>query len=245
MPKLFVVSDIHSFYDKLIETLKNAEFDENNKDHWLVCCGDYFDRGDKPLEVLNYLTGLKRKILIRGNHEDLLMDCLKRKRGLEHDFHNGTIKTINDFAPNATSFEDACEITEKLVQDFINSTVNYFETENYVYVHGWIPNREDWREASNADWDEACWSNGIKEAIEGNTIEKNIICGHYHTSWGHALKNKNNDEWGKNADFSPYYSEGIIAIDACTVVSNTMNMLVLEDEFISIPFIEKELINCI
>ena len=30
-------------------------------------------------------------------------------------------------------------------------------------------------------------------------------------------------------DFSPFYSEGIIAIDACTAVSGRVNCIVIED----------------
>ena len=45
MPKFFVVSDIHGFYDIFIDALDKAGFDKNNEEHYLICCGDYFDRG--------------------------------------------------------------------------------------------------------------------------------------------------------------------------------------------------------
>jgi hypothetical protein len=37
-------------------------------------------------------------------------------------------------------------------------------------------------------------------------------------------------ERGAGADFSPYYGEGIIAIDASTANSGKVNCIVLEDE---------------
>ena len=45
MKKLFVVSDVHSFYNHLIKALNEKGFDKNNPDHWFVSCGDLLDRG--------------------------------------------------------------------------------------------------------------------------------------------------------------------------------------------------------
>lgn len=38
------------------------------------------------------------------------------------------------------------------------------------------------------------------------------------------------DEFGLNADFSPYYGDGYIGIDSCADCSGKVNVLVLEDE---------------
>ena len=41
--------------------------------------------------------------------------------------------------------------------------------------------------------------------------------------------NCDGDEFGENADHSPYYANGIIAIDACTAHSGQVNCLVIDD----------------
>lgn len=79
MPKLFCVSDIHGFYDELQVALDTTGFDKNNPEHWLISCGDNLDRGSQPRQVINFLNGLERKVLIRGNHEDLLEKCIERE----------------------------------------------------------------------------------------------------------------------------------------------------------------------
>ena len=38
MAKLFITSDIHSYFNELKLALDRAGFDENNEDHWLVVC---------------------------------------------------------------------------------------------------------------------------------------------------------------------------------------------------------------
>ena len=55
MPKLFVISDVHSYFDEMLSALNEAGFDPNNEQHWLISCGDHWDRGLKPVEVMNYL----------------------------------------------------------------------------------------------------------------------------------------------------------------------------------------------
>ena len=36
-------------------------------------------------------------------------------------------------------------------------------------------------------------------------------------------------EFGEDADFTPYYGNGIIALDACTARSKMVNVIVVED----------------
>lgn len=43
------------------------------------------------------------------------------------------------------------------------------------------------------------------------------------------LKNSKGSQYDEDADHSPFYGDGIIAIDACTPLSKKINCLVLED----------------
>ena len=47
MKKYFVVSDIHGCYDELIKALNEVGFDETNPSHYLIDCGDFYDRGEQ------------------------------------------------------------------------------------------------------------------------------------------------------------------------------------------------------
>lgn len=249
MPKFFVVSDVHGFYHEMLDALDNAGFDPNNEDHWIVTCGDHFDRGPCPEDVMTYLTLLPRKILVKGNHEDLLMECINRGYGLSHDFSNGTVQTILDLAPNAQPFHVACAAAEERVKDFIDSMVNYFETKNYIFVHAWVPlncddnyppyylygrkfsKREDWREAYDVEWEDARWGNPFSFAEQGFLPDKTLVFGHWHCSEGWAIA-ENRSDFGEDAKFDPFHGDGFIAIDACTARSGKVNCLVIEDEFL-------------
>ena len=110
MAKLYCVSDIHGNFNALQEALNNAGFDPNDEKSWLVVCGDCFDRFDQPVEVMRYLMGLPRKVLVRGNHCDLLVECCERGEAWGHDISNGTAATIWQFGEGhqRSDFADCC-----------------------------------------------------------------------------------------------------------------------------------------
>ena len=55
--------------------------------------------------------------------------------------------------------------------------------------------------------------------------------GHWHTSWARAYF-EGKDEFGSNADFSTYYGNGYIGLDAMTAHTGKINVLVVEDNMI-------------
>lgn len=238
MPKLFCFSDCHGFADELKQALDEAGFDPNNKEHYVIGLGDYIDRGRQPQEVIDYLMSLERKVLIKGNHTDLLLDCVQRGYPYNYDWSNGTAQTIIDLVPEVQSFDEACSMIYPKVKYFMYSMVDYFETENYIFTHSFIPlNLDDasfdpnWRNASYEAWDSAKWGNPYLLADQGLLPDKTLCFGHWHTSWArHHFDGK--PEWGDQADFSIYYGDGYIGLDACTAYSGKVNVLVLEDNFL-------------
>lgn len=254
MPKLFCISDVHSFYDEMIEALDEAGFDENNPEHFLIVAGDCFDRGGQSAQVLSFLRRLERKFIIKGNHSQLLLECCERGYPAMHDYSNGTYQTICDLggAEEGYSFEECCIRTLARVGTFIDSEINYLETKNYIFVHGWLPvncndgmpswyrkkrkfsKMENFREATQKQWDDATWLCGPDMALDGyNNTGKVIVFGHWHTSYLWSIKD-GTSEFGEDAKFDIFYGDGFIAIDACTAHTHKVNVLVLEDEFIDV-----------
>ena len=247
--RYFVIGDIHGFYDEMIAALNKAGFDSEDENHTLISLGDNFDRGPKPREVMKFLWKLPRKILIRGNHEDLLLECLRFRTYASHDVSNGTFKTIADFANMTPTmagylFDQACEETEHSgVRFFINELmVNYFEVGNYIFVHGWIPLKDEgyhppyhiknrnfsynpnWREdASEIDWENARWNYSV-DSYEKGLIEpgKIIVCGHWNTLEYHL-------KFNRKMSNEIFYGNGVIAIDGSTAGTGLVNVLVIED----------------
>lgn len=239
--KYFVSADIHGFYDEWITALKEKGFDIKNPEHKIIVCGDLFDRGRQPKEIIDFILANKDKfILIRGNHEDLMEDMIERNKNTFGDLSNGTAQTIVDLYPEwqISEFDLKKISTETRLQDVLDLCIDYFETKHYIFVHGWIPIIEncclydaEWRAARKERWQKARWQSPVEmyryKIYEPN---KTIVCGHWHCSalW-HEQNSELYDEFGKNENFEPFITKHMIALDACTVYSKKVNVVVIED----------------
>ena len=248
--KYYVTADIHGFYTEFHKALDEAGYFTDPEPHKLIILGDIFDRGQEAVEMQRFILSLLEQdalILVRGNHEDLYEEMITIDEGLpvRHHKSNGTYGTalqLTGYDPGLAlirhfDFAEAAQSTPYYRQ-IIPAMVDYYETAHYVFVHGWIPciqerdgsysHRSDWREATPGEWRRARWINGM-DAAQACTEEKTILCGHWHCSYGHARYENKGSEFGPDADFSPYYGPGVIALDACTAYSGKINILTLED----------------
>jgi serine/threonine protein phosphatase 1 len=262
--KYYVVSDVHGHYSILHDTLEKAGFFSDTEPHKLVICGDLLDRGAETVEMQAFLISLLRQdlvILIRGNHEDLmehLLDDLMegntwllQAKDSVHN-HNGTWQSALLLAdmPEWRALSRPDELVAKVKQSpywkfILPACRDYFETEHYVFTHGYIPCKSttgstkyatykgfyfnpDWREADYEDWANARWYNGMEFVCKRDlgVVGKTVVCGHVHATYGHSVLEKRAD--GKD-DYTTFYGNGVVCLDACTAVSGFMNCLVVED----------------
>ena len=258
MKKYFAVGDVHSFYNDWMQALKEKGFDQNNKEHYVIVCGDLFDRGDQSIECYEFMVNMMsegRGIYVRGNHEDLLNECLegltKGSNVGSHHLSNGTITTITSFMGLPSIYDVLCQTYDKdkfievksRIQSFIDTSVDYFELGNTVFVHGWVPTTCDedrtmivhsnWRDG---DWKQARWENGMEMFHFGITPPdvSTVVCGHWHTSFAWSKYKHKGSEWDYDAIFDTYVDkhEGnkIIALDGCVAYTRTVNCEVFDEE---------------
>ena len=239
--KYFVSADIHGYFDEWMQALKEKVFDINNPNHKIIICGDVLDRGRQPKQIIDFILSNKDKvILIRGNHEDLMEEMILRNNNTAMDLSNGTAYTIIDIYPEwqISEFNLSKIARETRLQEMLDLCVDYFETEHYIFVHGWIPiiencylYDENWRNARKERWQKARWTNPVimyrNEIYEPN---KTIVCGHWHCSalW-HEQNPEQYEEFGERANFEPFITDKMIVLDACTAHTKKVNVLVLED----------------
>jgi len=241
----FVVSDVHGFYSILKKELKKKKFDLKNPDHILVVAGDLFDRGNEAVELFKFVQWLnnkKRFVYVRGNHEDLLEECVKELNftgGAASSYHysNGTISTCMQLQDE--------RYLKKVLKFIKKNCVNYFEVDKYIIVHGWIPSfttatepyetsnailnyNPDWRNSNDYHWECARWVNGMKACNDRvREKDKTIVCGHWHSGYGHFNLHK---KYGSEYEcFEPFEDAGIIALDAMTAYSKRINVLKIKE----------------
>ena len=249
--RYYVTSDVHGYCSILKDALDRAGFFSDREERALVVLGDLFDRGEEENELQRFILRLMDEnavVLVRGNHEDLFYELVNEDQGVpyDHHIHNGTYKTALrltgcDVRLALSRKEEFCAAARRTPYYalIMPAMLDFFETERFVFTHGWIPcagdrksgyvYRADWRGADGAEWKRARWVNGMDAALTCEE-EKTILCGHWHCSYGHFRFERKGSELGEDADFSPYYGKGIVALDACTAVSGRVNVVVLEDE---------------
>ncbi len=237
--KLFITSDVHGFYTELMAALNEAGFDRRNEAHYFVSVGDLFDRGCENALVYNFVKGLERKILIRGNHEDMLCEVLECGQVTDRERDNGAYATISELIGRDAIGEGGRIDTEfysakiSEIKDFIDSMSDYCEVGDFVLTHGWLPVEFEgkypsvtplWREASASEWKfahECEWQQfySVRAVLPGKTI----VCGHRPSYLGYMF-----DGLRERDCILPFYGEGMIAIDANTAKSGKVNVLVIE-----------------
>ncbi len=209
--KYFVASDIHSFFSIFKQALDEAGFDKKNDEHILIILGDLLDRGDETLETIKFIKSIpkKRRILIRGNHEYLFRDMVRRGKYLRHDNSNGTIKSLLNLNKEESMFTfDYC-INTKVTKDYIkwiesDDWVNWYELdlpeEKFTFVHAFIPlsNKANlpayYAEPHNLEYNKDWRTTSTQKEIEDSTWgcpwklfdaglfpeDRTLVCGHWH-----------------------------------------------------------------
>ena len=119
---VWAVGDIQGCYDSLQRLLKKIEFNPKRDTLWLA--GDLVNRGDKSLEVLEYLYSIRKSIkVVLGNHDISLIASYYRVKK-----SNPTIEPILK-SPNAKKLIDWLRHQPFLVWD---------KKLNYIMSHAGI-----------------------------------------------------------------------------------------------------------
>ncbi len=131
MSRRLVITDIHgcfhSFQNLLEERIKLQKSD------LLYLLGDYINKGPHSKEVLDYLLALRRDgyqlQMLRGNHEQELLDYIDGKSSLDRLMSKGALSLLKSF-----EVEHPQEIPMAYIH-FIRSMKYFFELPDFYLVH--------------------------------------------------------------------------------------------------------------
>ena len=205
--KYFICSDIHAYYSIWQQKLIQAGFDINNSNHFIILLGDLLDGGPEPKECLKFVCDLidkNRIVTIKGNHELMMEQTIKRNGLSALDDYNGIYQTMV-FLNDLEGIEPESIVISKMKQNndwnkYFNNLIYYYETNNYILVHSWIPCftdrfgykartftlNPDWKNATNREWKSALWYDNWRATSAKPS--KKIICGHCDTElWRNIL----------------------------------------------------------
>jgi serine/threonine protein phosphatase 1 len=233
--KYFLFSDVHGEYDALITSLEAAGFDLSNKDHMLIGLGDYFDRGSQNEFVLAFLMAMQeqgRIKLIRGNHDDMLLDFLTMNvlDAFENLRYNGLDKTVDNLAREKVKFPDLpsyIAAKNKVLKNypnlisFLQDMIPMISIDNYVLSHAGFFARDDGKLfVDNWNHTEVM----VKYRAEFFDKSKIYIFGHWHAE---KLNKSLNISTGNPYKF---VYKNFIGIDATTNITKKVTIHVIETD---------------
>lgn len=105
--KTYVIGDIAGNYTSLVKLI--SSFDHPCD---IVLVGDLVDRGNQSKEVIEHCMANPDYVVLKGNHEDLMVDCLEGTNRYEswdgkHCWeHNGGFETIQSFSGQKVASRD-------------------------------------------------------------------------------------------------------------------------------------------
>ena len=248
--KNFVVSDIHDNYDLLMDALARNGFDINDSSHRLIVCGDAFFSGPKPAETFVFLREMSEKgrlIFIYGNHDIDILDSLRAKN-FRRAGNRTCAELIVEHLTQKTGLTDDELVSECEKIGFIRflaeTPVWYYENEDYVFTHAFIPTennayRADWRNATEEEWRKASTSDAMLLSMYYGISEPNkkIICGHFGAARCHLMKNATQEDWDNQIykgitispidGYKPFFGDTFIAIDSSVNKTGVLSCIVV------------------
>ena len=135
MTMIYVASDIHGQYEKLVKLLEAINFNSTDE---LYILGDIIDRGPEIVKVVDLVMNTPNIHMILGNHEDMFLNYWRTKsiwdEGLR--YKNGGGKTDAEFSQLPQSkVEEYVKFFESLPIELeltVNNKVYWLVHGNYV-----------------------------------------------------------------------------------------------------------------
>lgn len=228
--RIYAIGDVHGRADLLERLVRHIRFDlEADPPDSAICVllGDYIDRGPDSARVLSFIAGNGLpvpSVILRGNHEQMLIDFLDQASHLDTWRQFGALETLYSFGVSVRDvargqgFGEARSMLKAAlaprVEKLLRNTRSGFEIGGYFFCHAGI--RPGVRLAHQIDSD-LLW---IRDEFTASTVDHGHIIVHGHT-----------------AVEQPEICRNRINIDTGAYLSGTLTCLVLQghsQRFISV-----------
>lgn len=155
---IFVMSDMHGYYDLFKERIDLFEPEFQKKSNKLILLGDYIDRGPDSFRCIELAFSLQKKygkdqvIVIRGNHEEWFIDFLKGRSddwlGADEQFNTSKtfidseqyakLLTISSRTERNQYIRSIIKSNHKELMDWLARLPYYYETPTQIFVHAGV-----------------------------------------------------------------------------------------------------------
>lgn len=183
MSKTIAIGDVHGELDHLKNLFKKLSFTE---DDTIIFLGDYIDRGKDSKGVIDFVLSLEDKcnlVTLLGNHERMALESIKWCSGqisnaqmLKSWMMHGGYECLKSYDCEAVRDGYLNRALHKMLElhgQFLNDLKLTYETENHIFVHGFLAHEQDVEDQE--EW--RCIWNSFRE-IYPHKSGKTVVCGH-------------------------------------------------------------------
>lgn len=137
MTMIYSIGDVHGCVDKLAELVRRCSHDAAGRPMRYVFLGDYVDRGPNSRGVVQFLLDLQRShpdrdVLLKGNHEDMMVAAADSEFFEDRWLDNGGIQTLESYG-----LTSAAEIPNDHV-NWLRRLPLYFDDGKRFFVHAGV-----------------------------------------------------------------------------------------------------------
>jgi serine/threonine protein phosphatase 1 len=165
--RTIAIGDIHGCDVALAALVDRLEL---AADDTLVVLGDVVDRGPGSRQAIEQLLQLQarcRLVLIIGNHDEMMIEALRRGNAIRAWLQFGGQKAVESYGG------DPADIPSEHLE-FLEAGRNYWETPTEIFVHGSLEPGVP-LEQQNSDW--MRWTHLTGEE-QPHPSGRRVICGH-------------------------------------------------------------------
>lgn len=213
--RVVIITDLHGCFDECRQLLDKLSFDKT-KD-MLINLGDTIDRGPRIYELFVYLRELKeemgdRCVLIRGNHEQMMLDSGDSEWNKQLWYMNSGQKTVYAFLNHKHKIKE--------FRDWYEQMPYYYIDERFQCVHASLKDEDP---AKN-DHETLIWGR------ETDYSGKLVLTGH--TPYKVPLYFNGAQPMGviKEEVWGNLPKKGMIALDTGCVYGNRLTGMVIEGD---------------
>lgn len=133
MGNTYLMSDIHGEYRKLLHMLETINFDEKDT---LYIIGDVVDRGQEPIEIIEWVMRTPNAHLLRGNHESMFLDYLNAPEAMKESvlymwIRNGGLTTFEGYEKRSVEEKER-------IKAFVENLPYYKILDDVLLVHSGV-----------------------------------------------------------------------------------------------------------
>lgn len=136
--RTIIMGDIHGCFQEMTELMEKVGFDKEADT--FISLGDLMDRGEESYEVFDFFRHLKQEMkerctIVRGNHEQMMMDSAEDPSAVARWNRNGAGETVKSFAKYGSH-------VYQYAGWFRENTVLYYEEDDFRCVHAGLIKEE-------------------------------------------------------------------------------------------------------